>query len=187
MLIQRRRLLLVAVGLLGSYAVGFAAGAEGSRPPLPDAAVTFTARGSDLRAGDKIRLAIVVRNDGAAPMPPVPVALTADGRRYAEWMLPKELPPGGSAEWRTTFVGVRGMHLLSVAVDPFDDVVEASKSNNTASLSIGLADARAPFPWLALLFGALFFVLGMGAGGLLRRPDSVRSRPRRKAAARPRR
>jgi subtilase family serine protease len=184
MLIGRRA--LVAVGVLGLCATGVAAGTQSSRAPLPDAAVTLTAGGSNLRAGDKVRLTIVVRNEGAAPMPPAPVALTADGRQSAEWAFPRELAPGESAEWRTTYVGTRGMHLLSVSVDPLDEVLESSRSNNTAFLNIGLADASPPFPWLALLFGVLFFALGMGAGGLLRRPDLGRSRPRRKAVTRPR-
>ena len=175
----------LVVGGLGLLAAGIALGAQPPQPALPDAAITLTARGGGFRAGEKIGLVVVVRNEGSAPLAPVPVALMADGRRYAEWKLPGELAPGASAEWRTSYVGARGMHLLSVSADPFDDVAESSRSNNAAFLNVGLADARPPFPWLALLSGAVFFALGLGAGSLLRRPDL--GRPRRKPVARPKR
>jgi hypothetical protein len=100
----------------------------------------------------------------------VPVVLTVDGDRYDEWVLPKVLGPSEKAVWRTTYVGTRGMHLLAASADPLDDIPELSKSNNSAFINIGIGDERPPFPWLGLLLGVFFFVLGMGAGGVMRRP-----------------
>jgi hypothetical protein len=71
------------------------------------------------------------------------------------------------------------MHLIAATVDPLDDVREGNATNNAAFINVGVGDPRAPFPWVGLAFGMLFFVLGIGAGALLRRPDSIRRRQAR--------
>jgi len=152
---------------------------------LPDAEVArISLSRGDLHAGDRVRLTIEVRNAGDAPLPRVPVVVTVDGAPYSEWALPKELAPGEQATWKTAFSGDRGMHLIAATVDPLDEVGEGNRANNAAFINVGVGSRRAPFPWVGLAFGVLFFVLGIGAGALLRRPDSIRLRRQARAPAR---
>jgi len=167
------------VALLVLIAPIFATAAEA----LPDAEVVrISLRGRDLHAGDRVGMTVDVKNDGDAPLARVPVVLTADGVAYSEWALPRELAPGEQITWKTVFSGDRGMHLIVATVDPLDEVRESSKTNNSAFINVGVGDRRPPFPWVELVFGVLFFALGLGAGGLLRRPDSVRHRRRARPA-----
>ena len=46
----------------------------------------------------------------------------------------------------------------------------ADQRGRSALVSLGVAEGRSPFPWLALLLGALFFLIGVTAGFLLRGP-----------------
>jgi subtilase family serine protease len=167
------RVSFLAAALLALLSPTFATAAEA----LPDAQVVrISLRGGDIRVGDRVGLTVEVKNAGNAPLPRVPVVLTVDGAAYSEWMLPRELAPGEQTTWKTVFSGDRGMHLVAATVDPLDQIREGDKTNNAAFINVGVGDRRPPFPWAGLVFGVLFFILGIGAGGLLRRPDSIRVR-----------
>lgn len=181
---MRARAVLVPLLIVAAAALPARTPAAAGQRELADAElVHISLHGKNLHAGQRVKVSIDVRNAGTAPLPPVPVVLTAGGRPYAEWRLPRELAPGEQVTWGTTFAGARGMHLLVATVDPLDDALEANKGNNSAFINVGVGERKPPFPWVGVAFGALFFLIGLGAGGLLRL--SPKARPRRPRARRP--
>ncbi len=137
---------------------------------LPDAELArISVHGSSFDDGDLVPIEIEVRSVGADVLPPVPVVLLVNERTYAEWRLPRALAPGESALWDLTWPAVRGGHVLTAVVDPLNDVYESNELNNSAFINLGVGDRPPPFPWGALLAGALGLIGGVVLGLLLRR------------------
>jgi hypothetical protein len=158
-----------------------------TRPPAarPVPTAEIAVRGRRFRAKERVQVMITIRNQGQAPMPPVPVALVVDGTTFADWTLPRALPPGESLTWRVTYTGQRGMHLLVATVDPLNEVPQADHSRASAFLNLPLAEARSPLSRWAIVAGFLAFCLGLAAGVLLRRPPTRSRRARPRAPVRP--
>lgn len=155
---------------------------------LPDAAIArITLAGEDLRDGDRVPVSVELANRGDSPLPSAPVVLTIDHEPYAEWRPPAQLSPGNTAVWSLVWTAARGSHLVVAAADPLNDVVESDEGNNSMFINVGVAEAREPSAWPALLVGGAGLLFGFAAAALLRkrRPASPPPRPRAAATRRP--
>lgn len=136
----------------------------------PDAVVArIAAEAADIEAGQNVPIQVTLANSGNSSLPPVLVVFLIDDQPHAEWQLPASLGPGESAEWPLTWKAQRGPHILMAQVDPLNDVPEADERNNSAFLSLGVADPPEPSPWPALLIGLMSLLLGILLGFLVRR------------------
>lgn len=152
----------------------------------PDAVVAqIAAEATDIEAGQLVPVQVTLANSGSSSLPPVLVVLLIDDQPHAEWKLPAALGPGERVEWPLTWKAERGSHILMAQVDPLNDVAEADERNNSAFLSLGVADQPEPSPWPALLIGLVSLLLGILLGFLvgrrwLRGPPPARfERPRK--------
>jgi len=137
---------------------------------LPDAQVVRVgAEGSNLCAGDRVPLSIEIRNVGDEPLPPVPVTVTVNDKRYAEWRLPEALRPQEAATWSLAWRAAAGSHLVVATVDPLNEVVEANEGNNSGFVNLGAAEPGTVFPRLAFTVGVVSFLIAAGGGVVLRR------------------
>jgi subtilase family serine protease len=137
---------------------------------LPDAVVVrIAAEATDIEAGQHVPIEVTLANQGTAVLPPVLVVLLIDDRPHAEWKLAEALSPGERAERTLTWTAERGSHIILAQVDPLNDVREADERNNSAFLSLGVAEEPEPSPWPALLVGLASLLLGVLLGLLVRR------------------
>ncbi len=128
---------------------------------LPDATITqLRVEGRDYRGGDLVPLDVTVSNRGDGTLPPVPVVLSIDEEPYAEWRTPSPLGPGGTVVWSVEWLAARGSHVMLATVDPLNDVAESNEGNNSAFVSLGVAQEAEPSPWPAALVGLGAFLIG---------------------------
>jgi hypothetical protein len=128
---------------------------------LPDATITqLRVEGRDYRGGDLVPLDVTVSNRGDGTLPPVPVVLAIDEEPYAEWHTPSPAGPGDSVVWSVQWQAARGSHVMLVTVDPLNDVAESNEANNSAFISLGVAQEAEPSPWPAALVGLGAFLVG---------------------------
>lgn len=128
---------------------------------LPDATITqLRVEGRDYRGGDLVPLDVTVSNRGDDTLSPVPVALAVDEEPYAEWRTPSPVGPGGSVVWSVEWRAARGSHVMLATVDPLNDVAESNEANNSAFISLGVAEEAEPSPWPAALVGLGAFLVG---------------------------
>jgi len=137
---------------------------------LPDAVVSrIAAEAVDIQAGQDVTIEVTVANQGSSSLPPVLVVWLVDDQPLSEWKLPAALGPGEQVEWTHIWKAERGSHILLAQVDPLNDVAEADERNNSAFLSLGVADQPETSPWPALLVGFVSLLLGVLLGFFLRR------------------
>ncbi|MBN1458596.1 MAG: hypothetical protein JXA57_03610 [Armatimonadetes bacterium] len=136
----------------------------------PDAVVAQIAtEATDIEAGQEVSIRVTLANQGSSSLPPVLVVLLIDDEPHADWKPPATLDPGERVEWPFTWKAERGAHILMAQVDPLNDVVEADERNNSAFLSLGVADEPEPSPWPALIVGLMSLLLGVLLGFFIRR------------------
>ena len=113
--------------------------------PAPDIAVTsFTYSGSPT-VGARFNFTVAIENRGNTTMLPFHVGIYANGSLIAVKVVPglgggKMLNLNFTNAWRARY----GMYTLKAVVDPFGELVELNESNNEKSVSVSIADERAP-------------------------------------------
>lgn len=149
-------------------------GAAATRVSIPPASVDLSLGelrvlpGLLVRPGQVLVVETRVRNEGGVVLPPVPVALYANGRLadYAS----VEVPPGKSELVRFRLAAATEPMVLLAAVDPFDALPESNRENNAALASIqvesgGVAKASVPGFSVVLLWVAALWVAGRRRSG----------------------
>ncbi|WP_297507369.1 CARDB domain-containing protein [Thermococcus sp.] len=115
--------------------------------PAPDIVVTsFTYSGSEV-VGDYFNFTVTIENAGSTTMLPFHVGVYANGTLVAVKLV-RGLAGGENVTlsftnaWKARY----GAYTLRAVADPFNELGELDETNNEKSLSVSIADEKAPYP-----------------------------------------